>query len=218
VNERDALLRAILTDPADDTPRLVLADWLEENGEEQRGHDIRLEVAAPDYRLWGGCPEYQDGSWGECTGVTRCRGFVEGWSCWAEQFDNANLVRQMFETHPIVSVRLANREAHLWDETRYPRMWERAMEDVRGFEGGAARYLCGPRARVSGELFDRMVAVCARHHIGMSGGFYFVVGKHTSWQFVDMPSANDAISAACVSRGRELAGLPPLLSFPLAPA
>ena len=33
MNERDALLRAILTDPADDTPRLVLADWLDERGE-----------------------------------------------------------------------------------------------------------------------------------------------------------------------------------------
>jgi uncharacterized protein (TIGR02996 family) len=30
------LLQAILDDPADDTVRLIAADWLEEHGEEQR--------------------------------------------------------------------------------------------------------------------------------------------------------------------------------------
>lgn len=30
------LLQAILDDPADDTPRLVLADWLEDNGQSER--------------------------------------------------------------------------------------------------------------------------------------------------------------------------------------
>ena len=44
MNERDALMRAILTDPADDTPRLVFADWLEENGEGARAEFIRLQI------------------------------------------------------------------------------------------------------------------------------------------------------------------------------
>ena len=38
------LLRAILDDPDDDTPRLVYADWLDEHGDEARAEFIRLQV------------------------------------------------------------------------------------------------------------------------------------------------------------------------------
>ena len=41
MTDRQALLAAILTYPADDTPRLVYADWLEENGEAERAVFIR---------------------------------------------------------------------------------------------------------------------------------------------------------------------------------
>src|SRR5262249_20535120 len=44
MSDRDALLAAILADPADDTARLVYADWLGENGEADRGEFIRVEV------------------------------------------------------------------------------------------------------------------------------------------------------------------------------
>lgn len=44
MNERDALLRAICDHPDDDTPRLVFADWLQENGEEERAEFIRVQV------------------------------------------------------------------------------------------------------------------------------------------------------------------------------
>jgi uncharacterized protein (TIGR02996 family) len=47
-----ALLRAIVEDPADDAVRLVYADWLEENGEPDRGEFIRVQIEmgrlAPD--------------------------------------------------------------------------------------------------------------------------------------------------------------------------
>jgi uncharacterized protein (TIGR02996 family) len=53
-----ALYRAIVARPEDDTPRLVYADWLEENGREQEAEFIRLEcrleTATPDQ------PEYAD--------------------------------------------------------------------------------------------------------------------------------------------------------------
>ena len=39
------LLDAILADPADDAPRLVYADWLDENGQAERAEFIRLQVA-----------------------------------------------------------------------------------------------------------------------------------------------------------------------------
>jgi uncharacterized protein (TIGR02996 family) len=44
MTERDALLRAVCENPDDDTPRLVFADWLQENGEEWRAEFIRLQV------------------------------------------------------------------------------------------------------------------------------------------------------------------------------
>ena len=43
----DALLAAVLANPADDLPRLVYADWLEENGEPERAELIRHAVTHP---------------------------------------------------------------------------------------------------------------------------------------------------------------------------
>jgi uncharacterized protein (TIGR02996 family) len=44
MTERDALLRAVCENPDDDTPRLVFADWLQENGEEPRAEFIRVQI------------------------------------------------------------------------------------------------------------------------------------------------------------------------------
>src|SRR5687767_10482221 len=44
VDEKTALLRAICEDPADDTVRLVYADFLEENGEAERAEFVRLQI------------------------------------------------------------------------------------------------------------------------------------------------------------------------------
>ena len=43
MNEHDALLRAVRDAPEDDGPRLVYADWLQENGQLARGEFIRLQ-------------------------------------------------------------------------------------------------------------------------------------------------------------------------------
>lgn len=62
--ERDALYRAILEEPEADAPRLVYADWLEENGDaadRTRSEFVRVQIEL--HRL-GGCPE----------GVCRCDG------------------------------------------------------------------------------------------------------------------------------------------------
>jgi uncharacterized protein (TIGR02996 family) len=48
MTERDALVRAILENPAEDTPRLAYADWLQDTGrpaDAARGEFIRLQVA-----------------------------------------------------------------------------------------------------------------------------------------------------------------------------
>ena len=44
MNERDALMRTICENPDDDTPRLVFADWLQENGDEERAEFIRVQI------------------------------------------------------------------------------------------------------------------------------------------------------------------------------
>lgn len=56
MNERAALMRAVCENPDEDTPRLVFADWLQENGEPKYAEFVRLQVrhaellrhAAPD--------------------------------------------------------------------------------------------------------------------------------------------------------------------------
>ncbi|MCI0461264.1 MAG: TIGR02996 domain-containing protein [Gemmataceae bacterium] len=47
--DHDALLAAVWAEPEDDGPRLVYADWLEENGQPERGEFIRVqcELARP---------------------------------------------------------------------------------------------------------------------------------------------------------------------------
>ena len=43
MNDRAALLRAILDSPDDALPRLPFADWLEEDGDAQAGESILLQ-------------------------------------------------------------------------------------------------------------------------------------------------------------------------------
>jgi uncharacterized protein (TIGR02996 family) len=50
MNERNALLVAILADPFDTTPRLVFADWLREHDEQDRADFIQLQVNVEKHR------------------------------------------------------------------------------------------------------------------------------------------------------------------------
>jgi uncharacterized protein (TIGR02996 family) len=49
MRDGDGLLKAILADPDDDTPRLVYADWLDENGEPARAEFVRVQVELAKY-------------------------------------------------------------------------------------------------------------------------------------------------------------------------
>ncbi len=50
----EALMRAILDDPADDLPRLAYADWCEEMGQDERAEFVRAQLAvAAHYRAGG---------------------------------------------------------------------------------------------------------------------------------------------------------------------
>jgi uncharacterized protein (TIGR02996 family) len=50
-NDGDALFRALCANPAEDAPRLMYADWLEENGHPERAEFIRLQC-----ELWNAAP------------------------------------------------------------------------------------------------------------------------------------------------------------------
>ena len=47
MSDEPALLAAILANPAEDVPRLVYADWLEEHGESERAEFIRVQIQIP---------------------------------------------------------------------------------------------------------------------------------------------------------------------------
>jgi uncharacterized protein (TIGR02996 family) len=49
-----ALLKAVCRAPADDLPRLVYADWLEEHGREERAEFIRLQIEVERDTAWSG--------------------------------------------------------------------------------------------------------------------------------------------------------------------
>lgn len=47
MSDRDALIAAIIAHPEEDTPRLMLADWYQEDGRDQLAIHIRWAVGAP---------------------------------------------------------------------------------------------------------------------------------------------------------------------------
>jgi uncharacterized protein (TIGR02996 family) len=127
VSDGLALLAAILAAPDDDQPRLVYADWCDENGEPGRAEFVRWQIANPG-RIWdydrgepawglGGVDTSWDGIGGQCyssvvswavaTVGVRLR-FERGFCCeirspagwWLREAD-ALLAR-----HPVVEVRL----------------------------------------------------------------------------------------------------------------
>jgi uncharacterized protein (TIGR02996 family) len=44
MNDKDALFQSVLAAPEDDAPRLIFADWLDENGEPERAEFIRVQI------------------------------------------------------------------------------------------------------------------------------------------------------------------------------
>jgi uncharacterized protein (TIGR02996 family) len=55
-----ALLRAVLTEPDEDTPRLAMADWYGENGDEARAEFVRVQCELHRRCFGGWTPTQQD--------------------------------------------------------------------------------------------------------------------------------------------------------------
>jgi uncharacterized protein (TIGR02996 family) len=144
LTDRDALLRAIIAHPGDDTPRLVYADWCEENGEEARARFIREQVGHPDRKctFWEWLGDFHS----SCNGrdwVWR-RGFIEGVILSAE--DWALRCTQLIERYPIRSVELTTRPDLTWhgESARYVNycggVTEKHVLDQRIKDGEKPRY------------------------------------------------------------------------------
>jgi uncharacterized protein (TIGR02996 family) len=60
MGDGEALLRAILDQPKEDTPRLAYADWCDENGQPERAEFIRVQVTIA---RWGTTPPADAEEW-----------------------------------------------------------------------------------------------------------------------------------------------------------
>jgi uncharacterized protein (TIGR02996 family) len=52
MGDQDALLAAVCDRPDDDTPRLVLADWLDDHGQPERAAFVRAQVELARTPAW----------------------------------------------------------------------------------------------------------------------------------------------------------------------
>lgn len=68
-----ALLKAIIANPDEDTPRLVYADYLQENGDDERAEFIRVQVALALLPLCGGGDVVSAGHCSTCRNVVEMR-------------------------------------------------------------------------------------------------------------------------------------------------
>lgn len=63
MSDLDAFLAGIRKNPEDDAPRLILADWLEEHGDQGWAELIRLQIATPPVSEW---PAHKNGHYSKC--------------------------------------------------------------------------------------------------------------------------------------------------------
>src|SRR5689334_9771824 len=125
MSDRDALHRAILANPDDDTPRLVLADWLDEHGDENdrvRAKFIRVQCAAVraepyttarhDLQAQGYGLEARHGkAWatgmeGLAIASRFARGFVEEVTVYSKRFVAEG--GKLFDVHPVRSIKFVD--------------------------------------------------------------------------------------------------------------
>lgn len=77
MSDRESFLRAIIAEPADDKPRLIFADWLDEHGESARAEFIRVQcqLALTERWLRVECDDCQStGECGDCGGAGETAG------------------------------------------------------------------------------------------------------------------------------------------------
>lgn len=264
--EESALVGQILTRPADDTPRLVYADWLDDHGQTDRAEFVRVQCEITrEYPGHNDHPEYASEDWhrrdvaanGECHGCQLLDRQRLLWAVISPAFaaptdrlirrprtilvsyplapavtywlghqtrpgvgpeDELNLLvrrgfvseirlplavflahaRDLFAAHPITAVVLTDRESWVNHDRTHWGWWL----DNPAIHAPAPDSLPRP-------LADAMADDPTRYDYGI-GVRYLPGGPAGGLLFRSADAAHKALSAACVSYGRERAGLPPL--------
>jgi uncharacterized protein (TIGR02996 family) len=204
----DHLLRMILEQPAEDSHRLVYADWLEENGQPERAEFIRLQIEHRNYneapsdiqlRLRYlrrvthphglvthphglGCligDDFDETIFGSYKWE---RGFISEIHTTFDVFMEKDRTKQLFSRHPITKVVLTDREPA--PSNLYPGLW-RWWADSNV-----------PQESLGYDFY------------AMLEGYIPPEGNQPYWNSFEEAMA--ALSVACFAYGRKQAGLPAL--------
>jgi len=198
---------------ADDLPRLLFADWLEEHGECERAEFIRCNILAdrktlridklwrPELllkfgKLWsGGIPVTT------MLGVPFRRGFVSFIALPLKVFLES--AADLFSKHPITDVDLTDRRPLSIGNGSGPYMWVPSnLEDI--LQADALRdAIYRPRPPSWGSDTDHHVPKCLLRNRNAEGTL-----KHRV--FAREQSAMDELSQNCVNFGRASVGMPAL--------
>lgn len=220
----DALLRAILLNPADDTARLVYADWLQENGQEQWAQFIRAARANWHYVYFlrnelarsiptatfsgygveeGDSPDFGLPRW-SFKFPERCafgraiwdRGFVSHLVVPLAAF--MECAEALFRAHPIERVTLTAKEP-----------WSNATNPPTHFGWWCENELMDFGSE--SDVLPLPLMLCmdgdTRRHDRVIASRFDSDRMHGVVLFEDCDTARDALSRACVAYGRERAGL-----------
>jgi uncharacterized protein (TIGR02996 family) len=211
VTDGEALIRSVLANPADDAPRLVYADWLEERGRAEDAEFIRVQIELARLGF--------DGAF-----HVDSQGRLQRMPAHIERLQERQLELWMGGAgRPELHKELAN-----WPMTIHP-MRGQSLRIRRGFVERVASFA---------EIFIAVAAGLFRHqpvtrislvdrqpfHTGSGYGWARKVGRDTFgsvptilWPYlsagdgpVEFPTADEAeaaLSRACVQYGRTAAGL-----------
>lgn len=214
VNEERSLMQVVLKNPFDDTPRLILADWYQDNDQAVRASFIRAQIL--------------EGSSGNC--ICGARGpFHVCWTC--KQFDVKNVsgISSMVFTRRgfIDEIRCTQAD---FIGRHCGRCW--ATPGFLTDGAGGSREVCpackgqiieGGIAKRVGESWPvtKVVITDAVIHASLGNDTYYLggLGSFPSkyWKALDNHRSrldvSNALARVCVSYMRELANLPPLDGF-----
>ncbi|WP_157370008.1 TIGR02996 domain-containing protein [Zavarzinella formosa] len=176
-----ALIETVCTHPVDDAPRGILADWIQEHGDDERGEFIRKQLASPDWRIewqstsagdWvssgSGDPATDtmmrelimsgmlDG-WGSGAMIAFRRGFVEEIRLPREVFTMMGFARLFFRAHPVTTLVFKEHYVHTFTASDGSEMWN-AFTFLA--DGGRLRGTGGTREQAVSGLSSLCVAHC----------------------------------------------------------
>jgi uncharacterized protein (TIGR02996 family) len=211
-----ALVRAVLESPADDAPRLVFADYVEEQGDPARAEFIRLQVALarePCPNTW--VPPRDGCTAPDCRSCRLFRDRVHGlfqtpgfggwvWGGWEAPVANVWFDRGFIERVAVVAERFTEVAGRLF-----------SLEPIRSVRltgrmpaltpGGAVWYSEG---QVGLSATARTAAIPkAVYELMRSPLVPRPAGRWETQVYPTHTDANDALSEACVRFGRREAGL-----------